>query len=511
MFRLIVRRIAVTLLFLSCFHTWAATPGATPAPLRIVGPWEIHSIDPSSNGVFFTRLQVAETLIDSDAGGALRAGLAERWKVSADHLTWRFALRQGALFHDGTPVTASNAARSLEIARAKPGVMGTAPISRITAQQEEVVVELTKPFAPLPAIFAHASTQVLAPASYAPDGSVKQVIGTGPYRVSQLAQPQSIRIRAFDRWSGKKPAIREVSYLAVGRSESRALMAESGQSDLTFGLDPISLGRLKQKQRIQILSVTLPRTIMLKLNAGHPSLQEANVRHALSLALDRQSMTAALLRDPEMAATQLFPPTMAEWHRADLPVLGYDPAKAARLLAAAGWKAASDGILVRDGKRFEVTLQTYPDRPELPPLATAVQDQLRKVGIAVQVKIGNSSEIPAAHRDGSLELALSARNFALVPDPLITLLDDFSEKGGDWGAMNWHSAVVGSALQRLAADPAESEARAHRAHLVAQLQEELPVIPVAWYRQSAAVNKGLVGVVLDPLERSYFLADMHWR
>jgi len=480
-------------------------------PLKIVGPWEIHSIDPAGNGVFFTRLQVAESLVDADTKSVLRPGLAESWKVSADKLSWRFVLRKNAFFHDGSPLTAQDVVRSLEIARKKPGVIKTAPIKQISAQKGDVIVELTKPFALLPALLAHASTQILAPASYAADGNVKQVIATGPYRISQLAQPQSILVERFDKWWGKAPDIDAVSYLSVSRAESRALMAESGQADITFGLDPVSVGRVRQKGSVQIVSVTLPRTILVKFNAAHAALKDVDARRAISLAIDRAGLTKALLRDPEMAATQLFPPTMADWHRSDIPPLKHDPKQAVQLLAALGWKPGSDGVLMRDGKPFELTLRTFPDRPELPPIATAIQDQLRKVGIAVRVSIGNSSEIPAGHRDGTLELGMGARNFALVPDPLVTLIDDYGDKGGDWGAMNWSSPVVTTALQRLAVDPTDNEARAHRAQVVTQLQSELPVLPIAWYRQSAAVTRKLEGVVLDPLERSYLLTEMRWR
>jgi peptide/nickel transport system substrate-binding protein len=491
---------------------WCVAGAAQAAPpLKIVGPWEVHSIDPASNGVLFTRLQVAESLVDADTNSVLRPGLAESWKVSADQLSWRFVLRKGAQFHDGSPVTAEAVVQALEIALKKPGVMKTAPIKRFVAQKGDVIVELNKPFAPLPAVLAHASAQILAPSSYAADGSVKQVIATGPYRITQLSQPQAVQTARFDKWWGKAPEIGEVSYLSVGRGETRALMAESGQSDITFGLDPVSLGRVRQKGTVQIVSVTLPRTILVKVNAGQEILKDVSIRQALSLSIDRAGLTRALLRDPEMAAVQLFPPTMSDWHRNDVSPLKYDPKKAAELLAAAGWKAGADGILMRDGKRFELALRTYPDRPELPPIATAIQDQLRKVGIAVQVKIVNSSEIPAGHRDGTLELGLAARNFALVPDPLITLIDDYGDKGGDWGAMNWSRPVVTTALQRLAIDPGANEARAHRAQVINVLQNELPVIPVAWYRQSAAVSKKLEGVALDPLERSYLLTDMRWR
>ena len=479
--------------------------------LKIIGPWEIHSLDPANNGQMFTRLQVAEGLVDADTRGTLRPGLASHWKSSPNALSWHFTLRSGVSFHDGSPVTAAAVVNALEIARKKPGVLKTAPIKSIRAQDDAVVVELTKPFAPLPALFAHFSTQVLAPASYAADGSVTQVIGSGPYRISQLSQPQSVQVTAFERWKGTPPAIREAKYLAVGRAETRALMAESGQSDLTFGIDPVSLARLKKKAATNIASVTLPRTILFKVNAAHPLLKDTAVRQALSLSLDRKSIATALLRDAEMAATQLFPPSMGEWHKTDLAPLTFNPEKAKSILAAQGWKPGPDGLLSRDGQRFELTLTTFPDRPELPVLASAIQDQWRKIGIGLTVKIGNSSEIPAGHRDGSLQLGLAARNFALVPEPLVTLLEDYGDKGGDWGAMNWTSPLVTTALNRLALDPTANEGRAHRAQIVTQLQTELPIIPVAWYRQHAAVSKKLTGVSLDPLERSYLISEMRWK
>ena len=83
--------------------------------------------------------------------------------------------------------------------------------------------------------------------------------------------------------------------------------------------------------------------------------------------------------------------------------------------------------------------RTFPDRPELPLLATALQAQWKAVGVELKVAVGNSSEIPAGHQDGSLQLGLYARNYALVPDPLVTLLGDLAPAGADWGVMNWHS------------------------------------------------------------------------
>jgi peptide/nickel transport system substrate-binding protein len=167
-------------------------------------------------------------------------------------------------------------------------------------------------------------------------------------------------------------------------------------------------------------------------------------------------------------------------------------------------------VLTRDGERFEVSLRTFPDRPELPVLATAVQDALRELGVAVDVQIGNSSEIPAGHQDGTLELALYARNFALVPDPLVTLLGDFGPAGADWGATGWSDPELTGTLADLADGADAGTADAGRQEIAGILQDQLPVIPVAWYRQSAVVSDRVDGFTLDPLERSWRLDELSW-
>ncbi|WP_429146478.1 ABC transporter substrate-binding protein [Aeromonas rivipollensis] len=351
----------------------------------------------------------------------------------------------------------------------------------------------------------------MAKGAYDARGEVTQVIGSGPYRITRLQQPQRVETERFDGWQGPQPAISQVSYLTVGRAESRTLMAESGQADIAWGLDPVSIRRLQQAPRVAIASVTLPRTIQLKLNGADPLLKDPVVRRALSLAIDRRGMAAALLRDPEMAATQLFPPTLGEWHQPGLTPLAYDVKAAQAALAAAGWLLGADGVLHKGEERFALTLRTFPDRPELPLLATALQAQWKAVGVDLKVAVGNSSEIPAGHQDGSLQLGLYARNYALVPDPLVTLLGDLAPAGADWGVMNWQSPTMEQTLARLGKEtlPAGEAAALHR-DIATTLQQELPLLPIAWYRQSAAVSRALKGFELDPQERSYRLDALTW-
>ncbi|PWC91511.1 ABC transporter substrate-binding protein [Azospirillum sp. TSH100] len=501
-------------LVLACTPAVSAN-AAAPRTLRVVSPLEIGGIDPARSGYIFTRMGVAETLVGADSQGRPLPALAESWRVSDDGLTWRFALRRNALFHDGTPVTGALVVRALERARIAPGILGVVPITAITADIDAdgasgVTIVTATPFRSLPAFLAHYSTIILAAGAYDAGGAVTAMIASGPYRLTGLNAPLNLEAERFPQWWGKAPAIDRVSFLSVGRGETRAAMAESGQADLVFTLAPETAARLKRNAGLSVTVHPIPRVRMLKLNAASPFFRDAAVRRAVSLAIDRDGIAAGLLRSPTSAATQLFPPTLADWHQAALPPLRHDPAAAEALLSAAGWVPGPDGIRVKDGEAFRVTLRTFSDRPELPPLATALQEQFRRVGLDVKIAITSSGEIPAGHRDGTLQMALAARNFSLVPDPLGTLLQDYGPEGGDWGAMGWKNDGLIAALTDLGGEADPARRAALRARVADTLQAELPVIPVAWYDYVVAANKRVAGVEVDPLELSFNLERMRW-
>jgi peptide/nickel transport system substrate-binding protein len=241
------------------------------------------------------------------------------------------------------------------------------------------------------------------------------------------------------------------------------------------------------------------------VNAGHPFLSEPEARRALSLAIDRAGIAKAVLRYHE-GATQLFPPSVEGWHDESLTPLGYDVAQAKQILSDLGWQEGDDGILTRDGERFALTLTTYPDRPELPLVAAVLEQQFRAIGVELTINTTNSSEIPAGHQDGSIDLGLLARNFGLIPDPIGTVLGDYVGNG-DWGAMNWSNEDFATLVRGIARGEGGV---AERAEAAAILQADLPIIPIAWYRQTLAVSDRVEGATIDPFERSFGLQDMRW-
>ncbi|MEL6478312.1 MAG: ABC transporter substrate-binding protein [Pseudomonadota bacterium] len=478
--------------------------------VTVAAPWEVASYDPAVSGFAIQKLQIMENLVDADETGSLRPGLATAWTASEDGLTWTFSLREGVTFHDGSPFGAEAAASALTRAWKQPGVLSKAPVTGIAAEGGALVITLERAFAALPALLAHATTIVPSPSSLDPEGNPKALIGTGPFKVEAFTPPQSLDLVRNEAYWGTLPKIEAASYLAAGRAETRALLAESGDADIVFTLDPSGYARLGNVETVETVAVPIPRVVTLKVNAAHPFFADPRARRALSLAINRAGIAAAITRFPEAAADQLFPPALNDWHNATLPALSHDIAQAKALLAELGWTSGEDGILTRGDERFSILLRTFPDRPELPLIAAALQDMWKEIGVELDVSVANYSEIPAGHQDGSLHVGLYARNYGLTPDPVGTVLQDFGTGGGDWGAMGWENAEVAEALAAIAAT-ADAEARAAKiARVTRILHDELPLIPIVWYQHTVSIAKGLENVVIDPLQRSYGLSAVSW-
>ena len=479
--------------------------------LRIVGPWEFAGLDPTQDaGLIFQHLQITENLVTIDRAGQLQPSLAERWTVSDDGLVWRFTMRRNVVFHDGTPLTAEIAALNIRRAHAGAGVLARAPIAGIAAEQNDVVIRLERPFATLPAFLVNYSTAILSPASFDGEGRVTRVIATGAFRATDIAPPFRVDLERFEHWWNGRAGVPKATYLSVGRGETRALMALSGRADLTISVLPVFVDRLRRSPDLNLDIVSIPRTRILKLNVADPKFADLRVRQAISLAIDRKAIATALFRTPSLAADQLLPPSIEGWHVADMPLLHHDPNAARELLREAGWSPGADGILQRDGERFSMQILTYFNWPELPPLGTAVQAQLREVGIEASVSVGNSSDIVVRHRDGSLSSGLASRNYAFSPDPLAALLQDFARNGGEWGATGWSDAELLDLVDRMSAESDPVRRRPLQERAVRILQRELPVIPVIWSDLAVVANKRITGVHADPFEINFHLADIRW-
>ncbi|QUX91641.1 ABC transporter substrate-binding protein [Marinomonas sp. A3A] len=508
------KRIFFCVSILSGLLALTACSGPTSSnTVSVSAAFEFTSLDPAKNGFVFSRMQVLETLLDVDENGLLIPALAKDWHISEDARIWTFDLRDGVYFHDDVLMDADKVVNSLLIAQSKHGALRNAPIESIQAVGDHsVVISLSRPYTLLGAVLANYANGILSPAAYDKDKKVLALLGTGPYKVFQFAPPHKLVVEKFDNYWGKKASIPYASYLTGHRAESRVLQARSGQVDIVFGLDPASLPSLQRVDILNLYSNPIPRTIVLKLNSGHRFLDDVRARKALSLAIDRQGIARGVLRIPGSETEQLLPASMSNWYLQNVTSeTEADAGTPESLLASLGWKKNSQGMLERDGELFELTLITYADRPELTTVATAIQAQWQAIGVTTKVEVTNSSAIPMGHQDGSLEVALIARNYGFIADPLGVILSDFgSNGGGDWGAMNWNNKALSADLLALeqTSDPVKYKEIAQRSAQI--IYDERPMIPVSSYVQKTSVNTRIKGFRFDPFERSFYLNEMEF-
>lgn len=491
---------------------WGAAARARDSVLMVVSPWEIRGLDPAQSGYVFLRLSVAETLVRPDREGIMRPGLARRWDADADGLTWRFWLPTDRYFHDLTPVSAQAVVDCLNTSRANTGnALRRVPIDAIVAEADTVVFRLSRPFAILPTYLAASGSIVLGPGSYNAQRGVERIVATGPYRVTGLDGRHRVETEAMTPATGNAPAVRRVRYQAVTDGETRARMVESGDADLAVNLPPVSADRLRRGRAARVLSMPIPRARFIALNLNVAPLDDLRVRQALSLAIDRAGAARAILRNPEAAADRLLPPFLREWQDPATPPLRTDPDVARRLLREAGWQLGPNGICQRDGRSLSLELFTSANRPELPVLAEAMQAQWRDIGIDVRIRLGDSEDIPRIRADGSMQMALVARTYAQIPDPIGSIADDFvSPSPNGWASVGWRSEALETAVQRYAVTADPLERTAVRQTIARVLQAELPVIPHSWYDQVVAFSRRVEPVPIDPFETTYGIPDIGW-
>lgn len=492
---------------------WHAPPAvAQDRAFRVIAPWDIRGLEPARSGFVFQRIGVAETLVTVDTEGRFVPALASAWQPGPDGRSWRFTLRAGARFHDGTPVTAEAVATSLDRARAgQASPLAPVPFESIRAEDSStLLVTTTEPFALLPAFLAHAASVVLAPAAVDTEGRVISMIATGPYKVARIDGATLVEAEAVLPTDAGGPPIQRVVYRAVEDGETRARIAEAGEAEMVLNLLPAVAERLRRNPQIDVKIEPLPRNRYLKLNAGHPALSDIRVRRAISFTIDRAGIARAILRNRDTAATQLLPPLLAEWHQKDLAPLTYDPARARALLDEVGWRPGPGGIRVKDGRRLTLEILTHPSRPELPVMAQAIQASLRDIGMETTIRTGHSDQIIQGHQDNTVQIALTSRSFVLLPDPLGTIAQDFGARAGAWGRMNWRSPELEGLIERYQRTFDASGLAPLRRRIVEILQDELPVIPVSWFDQVTAVSEAVTGYTPDPFEASYHIQRMRW-
>jgi peptide/nickel transport system substrate-binding protein len=485
--------------------------GQTAGTFTIVQPWEFRTLKLGETGHHFTRAGVVETLVQVDLQGRVVPAIAESWAVSDDARQWRFRIRRGITFQDGSPCSPAAVKASFDRLLPETLYLKRTQITAISVDGDDVVFRLKEPFGPLPAYLVDYSAAVLAPASYNAQGEVTRVIGSGPFAIRALEAPRSMELQRHDAYRGSRPALAAARYDAVTSGDTRGNIAIAGDAALVFNIPAPAVARVEAGRAMRVERPIIPRVHVLMFNCGKPQFADPRTRRALNMAIDRQAIATGIMRNPALAATQYMPPVLKDWHFPDLAPHRHDPAGANRLLDEAGWTRGADGVRARNGTRFAGSIRTFANRPELPSIAAVLQQQFRQVGFELTISVGEWQAIVEGQRDGTLDLGLSSRNTTLVPDPIATVALDFASdqiSPGAVGTTNWRDDELRALVAAYLAEGDSARQPALRRRIMEIVQEQVPILPVVWYDQIVAVNPRIAGFSNDPFEQRLFLNEI---
>lgn len=342
---------------------------------------------------------------------------AEPWLATAyefvDDTHVKITLRDGVTFSSGRAMDGTAVKECLEDLIANhdraPADM---KIAGISAEGNTVTIETSEPCPALINYLCDPYGCIIDMQAGVTKESI--VAGTGPY-VADTLNDNEITLHKNENYWGGTPKVDTVIVRAFTDADALQSALQSGQVNATYGLAYSSYA-LFQNNNYNISDCFTSRTFFGEANYDSAIMQDAAVRKALAMGIDKEGFVKTLLNGRGQVAKGPFPASM-KFGDNTVTTESYDPDAAAKLLEDAGWTDADgDGIREKDGQKLTIRWLTYPGRLELPLLAESVQATLKSIGFDVQVNsTGNHSEI---RKDKSAwDVYVSALTTAPTGDP----------------------------------------------------------------------------------------------
>jgi peptide/nickel transport system substrate-binding protein len=417
--------------------TAPATPVAAAAgtpvaggTLRVTLGAEPTTLDPHKLGTLFDRDvsdALFDALIDDDTLDGVRGALAEQWE-SPDARVWTFKLRQGVKFHDGSELTGEIVKASME--RVLDPATGTTGQIRPVASQIESVeavdrstvrITLKEPSAAFPVDVADIK---IVPRNFDP----VQPVGTGPFQFVEWVRNQRVRLKkAPDFWQKGLPYLDELVFVPTPDENQKIVLLQTGQVDFT---DTIPLPRVKEVERdgkIVVYGIPAgvsPSSYFMLLRTTKQPLDNAKIRQAIGLAMDRKSQLDVTF-GVGTVKSNVVPPKHWAFNPGAMSYDDRNVARARQLLSEGG-----------QPNGFSIQLKQITSRAEYTPMAQLFQANMADIGIKVEIlpkELGVWVEEVLNQND--FELGMTGIIPAFDPDSIMVRYH--STLASDGKAMGW--------------------------------------------------------------------------
>jgi peptide/nickel transport system substrate-binding protein len=387
----------------------AGSAGPAAAAPEGTMTWGVHItlasrwLDPAETEGIITPFMVLYALHDAMVkpmpAGLNTPSLAESWTQSKDGLTFDFVLRKGVKFHNGEPVTAADVKFSFERYKGAGAKLLKERVREVqTPDQGRVRFILKEPWPDFMTFYGTTATGAswVVPKAYVEkvgeDGFKKAPIGAGPYRFVSFNPGVELVLEAYEGYWRKTPNLKRLVLRSLVDETTRAAALKKGEVDIAYLLTgPVA----EDIQKTPGFKLVAPKesqgTFWLDLpDQWDPKSPWADrrVRQAASLAIDRQALNQAETLGFSKPTGSLIPRPLefSRWFDPD----PYDPPKAKRLLAEAGYPSGFDaGIL-------------YP-WPPYASMGEALAAYLQAVGIRTKIRMMERAALTTEWREKKLK------------------------------------------------------------------------------------------------------------
>ena len=471
-------------------------------------------------------------LIKFDSHGLPQPDLADSWGTSTDGTIYNFTLRSNAVWQDGTPVTSDDVIFTIDLIKSSSlfpqdlrDLWGQIDVKKLN--DKNLKFTLPEPFAPFLdyATFGILPKHILE--TTVPDQLANaqfniNPVGTGPYKFDHLivdsGQITGVVLTVSDNYYGQKPFIQQVVFRYYPDSKTAFDAFDQGEvlgiSQLTADILPQALADVN----LSVYTSQLPQMgiIMLNLNNNEVKfLQNANVRRALMLGLNRDYIVSSILQGEAIIADgPILPGSWA--HYDGLERIGYDPEGAVDLLKGEGYVIPASGGSVRskDNEALNFTL-VHPDDALHTKIAQAIQQQWAQIGVQVNLQpVPYNQIIPTYLGPRSYQAALVDLNLARTPDPDPYPFWDQAEATSGQNYSQWNNPSASEYLEQARTETDFTvRTRLYRNFQVV-FAKELPSLPLYYPVYSYGIDAQVHGVqsaatLYDTSDRLAFINDWY--
>ncbi len=378
--------------------TATSAPAETAGPAELVLPWysgeSVHPLTATNRANLNLAPLMYEGLFELDETFVPQEVLCTGQSVSEDGLTWSFTLRSGVTFSDGTPLTSREVVSSLQAAMGVASLY-SARLGNVKAVRADgdgtVTVTLHTPSGNLPALLDIPVVKE--------NGAIP--LGTGAY----VMDPEGSVLRGNAAWwKGSALPVDEVKLYAVRAADALVHAFDTREVSMAVA-DLTGANALGFSGNYEVWDYSTSIMLYLGYNTVSGPCADPAVRRALSLNVDRATVTRSLLSGHAEAATLPFHPDSMNYDAALAAGLAYAPQAADEGLTAAGW-ALQDGVRYQGREALALTFIVNTDNSYKITVAEHLANSLTQAGVAVELRKLTWEEYTAALVAGEFDLYL---------------------------------------------------------------------------------------------------------